>query len=134
MAMINYLTDAYETYSASGLSASTCTRSTFGALLPLATKPMFHKLGVHWACTLIAFLSLAVALIPFAFIRFGERIRQNSKFCQELKRLKEKESEKREQKAAAPSYPNNASAVFSNDSSVTIVQAETNDLEKHNHS
>lgn len=91
MAMLNYLTDAYETLSASAQSAASCTRSIFGAVLPLAAKPMFDRLGVHWACSLIAFLSLGVSVIPFAFIRYGDRIRNNSKFCQELKRIKEAE-------------------------------------------
>ncbi|KAJ5722703.1 hypothetical protein N7488_000738 [Penicillium malachiteum] len=92
MAMLNYLTDAYETLSASAQSAASCTRSILGAVLPLATKPMFNRLGIHWACSLIAFISLAVSIIPFAFIRYGDRIRANSKFCQELKRIKEIES------------------------------------------
>ncbi|KAJ5581514.1 Major facilitator superfamily domain general substrate transporter [Penicillium sp. DV-2018c] len=91
MAMLNYLTDAYETLSASAQSAASCTRSIFGAVLPLAAKPMFNRLGVSWACSLIAFLSLGVSVIPFAFIRYGDRIRANSKFCQELKRLRELE-------------------------------------------
>ncbi|KAJ5263922.1 hypothetical protein N7478_011527 [Penicillium angulare] len=91
MAMLNYLTDAYETLSASAQSAASCTRSIFGAVLPLAAKPMFNRLGIHWACTLIAFLSLLVSIIPFGFIRYGDRIRANSKFCQELKRIKEAE-------------------------------------------
>ncbi|KAJ5642922.1 uncharacterized protein N7484_005429 [Penicillium longicatenatum] len=91
MAMLNYLTDAYETLSASAQSAASCTRSILGAVLPLAAKPMFNRLGIHWACSLIAFLALGVSIIPFAFIRYGDRIRANSKFCQELKRLKELE-------------------------------------------
>lgn len=91
MAMLNYLTDAYETLSASAQSAASCTRSIFGAVLPLAAKPMFTRLGVAWACSLIAFISLGVSVIPFAFIRYGDRIRANSKFCQELKRIKEAE-------------------------------------------
>lgn len=88
MAMLNYLTDAYETLSASAQSAASCTRSILGAVLPLAAKPMFNRLGIHWACSLIAFLALGVSIIPFAFIRYGDRIRASSKFCQELKRIK----------------------------------------------
>ncbi|RJE23848.1 transporter [Aspergillus sclerotialis] len=132
MAMMNYLTDAYETYSASALSASTCTRSTFGTLLPLATKPMFHRLGVHWACTLIAFLSLGVALIPFAFIKFGERIRENSKFCQELKMMKE--GEEKESKVASPSGAGNSES-SSTTVTAAVFRAETKikDLEKQYH-
>lgn len=89
MAMANYMADAYETYSASAMSASACTRSILGAMLPLATKPMFDRLGINWAYTLVGFLSLGVTVIPFVFIRYGVRIRESSKFCQELKRLKE---------------------------------------------
>jgi hypothetical protein len=91
MTMLNYLTDAYETLSASAQSAASCTRSIFAAVLPLAAKPMFDRLGVHWACTLSGFLGVAVSIIPFAFIRYGDRIRANSKFCQELKRITEAE-------------------------------------------
>jgi len=56
MAMLNYLTDAYEDLRRirPGI-ASTC-RSVFGALLPLASKSMFDALGIHWACSLLAFL------------------------------------------------------------------------------
>lgn len=115
MAMTNYLTDAYETYSASALAASTCTRSILGAVLPLAAKPMFDRLGVHWACTLIALLSLGVSIIPFAFIRYGDRIRANSRFCRELKRLKEAESEVIGSSTTLP---------------VVQVQVDTNDAEK----
>ncbi|KAJ5994902.1 hypothetical protein N7481_001879 [Penicillium waksmanii] len=105
MAMLNYLTDAYETLSASAQSAASCTRSIFGAVLPLAAKPMFNRLGVNWACSLIAFLSLGVSIIPFAFIRYGDRIRNNSKFCQELKRIKEEEKLEleREERGEVPS-------------------------------
>lgn len=128
MAMMNYLTDAYETYSASALSASTCTRSTFGALLPLATKPMFHTLGVHWACTLIAFLSLGVAFIPFAFIKFGERIREKSRFCQELKMMKEGEDRERKASLGVDENPGSSSTIVT----ATVFQTETKakDLEK----
>ncbi|OGM46690.1 MFS multidrug transporter [Aspergillus bombycis] len=93
MAMANYMADAYETYSASAMSASACTRSIWGAMLPLATKPMFDRLGVNWAYTLVGFLSLGVTVIPFVFIRYGVRIRESSKFCQELKRLKEADTQ-----------------------------------------
>ena len=30
-----------------------------------------------------------MTVIPFAFIKYGDRIRANSKFCQELQRRKE---------------------------------------------
>ena len=90
MALLNYITDAYEIFAASGMAATSISRSIFGALLPLAAIPMYRTLGVHWASTLLAFLSLAMSIIPFAFIKYGDRIRANSRFCQELKARKER--------------------------------------------
>ncbi|KAI9814186.1 MAG: hypothetical protein M1827_003352 [Pycnora praestabilis] len=84
MALLNYLTDAYEIFAASALAAASCCRSLGGALLPFATKPMYDKLGVNWGSSVLGFISLAMSIIPFAFIRYGDRIRANSKFCQFL--------------------------------------------------
>ncbi|KAE8365333.1 major facilitator superfamily domain-containing protein [Aspergillus caelatus] len=85
MALINYLADAYGTYAASALGAASCTRSVSGALLPLATSPMFARLGTHWATSLLGFASLVMIIIPFAFIRFGDHLRRNSAFSQAAK-------------------------------------------------
>ncbi len=84
MALINYLTDAYQIFAASALAAASCSRSIFGALLPLATKTMYDRLGVNWASSVLGFLSLAMTVIPFAFIKYGHRIRAHSEFCQYL--------------------------------------------------
>ena len=71
------------------MSATSIFRSVFGAVLPLAAKPMYTSLGINWATSLLAFLSLAMSIIPFAFIRYGSKIRANSRFCQELEARKE---------------------------------------------
>lgn len=92
MALLNYLTDAYETYAASAQGMASTARSVFGAILPLAAHAMFKNLGIAWACSLLAFLSMGMCIIPFAFIKFGDRIRDNSKFCKELKELKEQDA------------------------------------------
>ena len=84
MALLNYLADAYQVFAASAMAASSCSRSAFGATLPLAATPMYEKLGIAWASSLLGFVALAGCIIPFAFIRYGERIRKRSKFCQEL--------------------------------------------------
>ena len=97
-AMLNYLTDAYKTFAASAQGiASTC-RAIGGALLPFAARPMFTRLGINWACSLLAFLSLGMALIPWLFIKYGDRIRANSRFCQQLKRMDEEEAEREEKR------------------------------------
>ena len=89
MAMLNYLTDAYETFAASALAAAAFSRSIFGVVLPFATTPMYRSLGVHWAGTLLGCICLVLGFLPFVFIRYGVRLRQKSKFCQELKAFKE---------------------------------------------
>ncbi|KAJ5676634.1 Major facilitator superfamily domain general substrate transporter [Penicillium maclennaniae] len=131
MAMLNYLTDAYETLSASAQSAASCTRSIFGAVIPLAAKPMFNRLGVNWACSLIAFLSLGVSIIPFAFIRYGDRIRANSKFCQELKRIKEEEREHFEREERLGNDSDNLQPIPSvNTGQATMTRVDTAQTEK----
>ena len=89
--MLNYLSDTYLTYAASAQGiASTC-RATAGVLLPLSAQRMYGTLGIHWACTLLGFLSLGMVIIPFAFIRYGSYIRANSKLGQEIRLLRERE-------------------------------------------
>ena len=94
MALINYVVDAYEVYAASAMGATSASRSIFGVVLPFAAKPMYSTLGVNWACTLLALLSALMCLIPFVFIKYGQRIRDNSEFCQELKKKKAEDEEK----------------------------------------
>lgn len=101
MALLNYITDAYEVYAASGMAATSFCRSIFGALLPLAATPMYRTLGISWASSLLGFLSLAMSAIPFAFIKYGDRIRANSRFCNELKERKEKIARAEEEEQAS---------------------------------
>ena len=78
-AMLNYLTDAYKEGSASAQAAASGTRAIMAVVLPFATTSMHDTLGVHWANSLIGFISLALTLIPFAFIRYGKLLRLKSK-------------------------------------------------------
>jgi len=113
MSLTNYIVDAYQVFAASALAASSCSRSLFGAILPFAAAPMFDKLGVAWACSLLGFVSLVLGLVPFAFLRYGDKIRANSKFCQQLavekRRIEEEDrargrrKEARERRAARAS-------------------------------
>lgn len=77
----NYLVDSYQHYAASALAAKTFVRSVWGAVVPLFTIQMYHRLGNQWATTLMAFISLACCLIPFLFFYYGARIRQFSKYA-----------------------------------------------------
>jgi multidrug resistance protein len=75
----NYLIDTFITYCASALAAKTVVRSGLGAAFPLFITQMYHRLGFQWASTLLAFISLAMVPIPFAFYRYGAAIRARSK-------------------------------------------------------
>ncbi|KAI5252521.1 MFS general substrate transporter [Aureobasidium subglaciale] len=97
MSLVNYLVDAYEVFAASAMAASACSRSLFGAVLPFAARPLYARLGINWACSLLGFLSLAMCAIPFAFIRFGDSIREKSNFCQYLKHCKMQEEQERDE-------------------------------------
>ncbi|OCL12877.1 MFS general substrate transporter [Glonium stellatum] len=96
MALLNYLVDAYEIFAASAMAASSTSRSIFGTVLPFAARPMYERLGVPWACSLLGFLSLAMCAIPFVFIKYGTNLRAKSKFCQYLAQRKREEAARRE--------------------------------------
>lgn len=100
MAMLNYLTDAYEIFAASANAASSTTRSLFAVVLPLATKPMFRQLNINGACSLLGGLSALMCFIPFVFIWKGPSIRARSKFCIALRERKE-EIQRKEEDAKA---------------------------------
>jgi MFS family permease len=89
MALLNYLADAYEIYSASANAAASTCRSLLATVLPLATAPMFARLGIAGACSLLGGLSAGMCVIPFVFIKYGARIRAGSAFCIYLKERRE---------------------------------------------
>ncbi|KAI8376060.1 major facilitator superfamily domain-containing protein [Radiomyces spectabilis] len=75
----NYIIDCFPRYVTSALAAKTVVRSGGGAAFPLFIVQMYHRLGNQWASTLLAFISLAIVPIPFAFYRWGPQIRARSK-------------------------------------------------------
>jgi hypothetical protein len=95
MALLNYLVDAYKVFAASAMAAASASRSFFGCVLPFSAKPMYDNLGVPWACSLLGFLSLLMAVIPFVFIWKGETMRAQSEFCQYLMQKEIEEEEKK---------------------------------------
>lgn len=83
MAVVNYLTDAYEKYAASALSAASFGRNTFGAFLPLASYSMFTNLGFGWAGSLLGFIGVALSFVPVVLVWQGPAIRNRSPFMRE---------------------------------------------------
>lgn len=85
MSIQAYTIDCFEVYAASGLAANTVTRSVMAALVPLAAPKMYEVLGLGWGNSLLAFLALAMAPLPFLLFFHGERIRSwNSQRLQRL--------------------------------------------------
>ncbi|KAK5660644.1 hypothetical protein OQA88_12007 [Cercophora sp. LCS_1] len=96
-ALLNYLTDAYEIFAASANAAASCSRSLLATVLPLATQPMFARLGIAGACSLLGGVATLMCVVPFVFLWQGQRIRANSKFCIALREQKEEMERKIEQ-------------------------------------
>jgi len=84
ISLLTYVTDAYGIYSASALASSVILRSIAGALFPLAADPLYAKLGVSWATSVLGFAALACIPIPFALLYFGHWVREKSPFCRRL--------------------------------------------------
>lgn len=78
MPVQTYFVDAFTVYAASALAAATIMRALFGTFIPLAGQPLYDKLGYGWGNSLLAFISLAFAPVPFFFLRYGERLRTRS--------------------------------------------------------
>lgn len=78
--LMAYVVDAFGMYSASAMTAVIVTRCLAGTFLPLATEPLVEKLGYGLAFTVLAGLSLTLAPIPVLVMRYGSRLRQNSKY------------------------------------------------------
>lgn len=74
-----YMTDSYKSYAASANAASSCSRSLLATILPVATAPMFSRLGISGACSLLDGLSALMSVIPFVFIWKGESLRSRSR-------------------------------------------------------
>ena len=59
-----FLVEAVPNYTASALAAHTIFSSIGGALVPIGTFPLYDKVGYGWGNSAIAFLNLALCIIP----------------------------------------------------------------------
>lgn len=75
-----YAMDAYSHYAASTMASNTITRSVCAGVFPLFASQMYNGMNPHWASSLLGFVSLALAPAPFAFYRYGPRLRQLNPF------------------------------------------------------
>ncbi|KAJ2925548.1 hypothetical protein H1R20_g11547, partial [Candolleomyces eurysporus] len=61
--------------------ANTFVRSIAGAVFPLFATQMYEALNPRWASTLLGLIALVMMPIPFVLIKFGPRLRRNSKYA-----------------------------------------------------
>jgi len=51
------------------------------AAFPLFGNQMYKRLGYQWASSLLGFLTLAMLPFPYLFLKYGKKIRGNSRFA-----------------------------------------------------
>ncbi|KAL4866585.1 hypothetical protein BDV12DRAFT_199062 [Aspergillus spectabilis] len=81
LGIVNYLIDSYTSFAASALAGMSILRYLFGAVFPLFTTYMYDGLGVHWASSLPAFISVLCMPLPFLFYRYGPAVRAHCKYA-----------------------------------------------------
>ena len=74
-----YLVNVYESENgASAVAANGILRYGFGAAFPLFTVQMYQTLGVHWAGSVFAFVSVLLLPVPWIFFWKGKVLRARS--------------------------------------------------------
>ncbi|KAL5116646.1 hypothetical protein ACEQ8H_005395 [Pleosporales sp. CAS-2024a] len=80
-----YLVDVYGPQNgASAMAANGISRYGMGAVFPLFAVQMYEALGIAWATSLLGFLALFMLPIPWAFFKWGPKIRAKSTYPQML--------------------------------------------------
>jgi MFS family permease len=108
--ILNYLLDSYTIYAASVLAAAAIFRSVIGAVFPLFTTQMYHNLGIHWASSIPAFMTLVCMPFPLIMHRYGMQVRMKCKYSFEAAEIMKKmQLQQAEANQAKEEEKNNAS-------------------------
>ncbi|KAH8427775.1 MFS transporter [Aspergillus melleus] len=79
LSSVSYLVDTYGVANgASAVAANGILRFLLGAVFPLFTLQMYQDLGVHWAGSIFAFVSVAMIPVPWIFFWKGRELRRRS--------------------------------------------------------
>ncbi|KAK4504514.1 hypothetical protein PRZ48_005430 [Zasmidium cellare] len=78
---LNYLVDSYGLYAASAVSANTFLRSLLASGLPMAAMPMFNRMGVGPAMSVLGAVAAVLLPAPVLFMRYGAWLRAKSRFA-----------------------------------------------------
>ncbi|UKZ83220.1 hypothetical protein TrVFT333_011025 [Trichoderma virens FT-333] len=76
-----FMLDAYgPLYGASASGSMMFSRYLLSAAFPLFALQMYEKLGAGWATSILGFVTLVMAPIPWFFRAYGEKLRARSKY------------------------------------------------------
>ncbi|KAF4978617.1 hypothetical protein FZEAL_5020 [Fusarium zealandicum] len=76
-----YIIDSYEIYSASALTFVSLTRYVVAGGMTVVGIPFYEKMGTHYTLTIMACLSVLLAVIPYVLYFYGPTIRAKSRFA-----------------------------------------------------
>ncbi|KAL2268390.1 hypothetical protein VTJ83DRAFT_3236 [Remersonia thermophila] len=97
----HYLAGAYGAeHAASALAGNAVARSVVGAALPLAGTAMYDALTPRWAGTLLGGMEVVLISVPWAFYKYGDRIRERSPVIREMREEAMKRERRRERAEA----------------------------------
>ncbi|KAL4913677.1 major facilitator superfamily domain-containing protein [Aspergillus aurantiobrunneus] len=77
----SFTSDCYGESSSSAIAGQGLLRNTLGAVSPLFASQFFHNVGSQYAGLILAIAATALAMIPFAFFKWGPKIRARSKLA-----------------------------------------------------
>ncbi|PWN51665.1 MFS general substrate transporter [Violaceomyces palustris] len=75
----DYTVASYSIFAASAIAAQSLVRELLSGAFTLVTEQMYHGLGYRWASSLLGFIGLPLAAIPFVLFWFGPTIRSRSR-------------------------------------------------------
>lgn len=81
----SFTSDCYGENSSSAIAGQGLMRNTLGAVSPLFASQFFHNVGSQYAGLILAIAGTVLALIPFAFFKWGPKIRARSKLAETQK-------------------------------------------------
>lgn len=118
-------------YAASAIAANTVLRSAAGAAAPLFTRQMFTALGIGGGGSLVGGVGALLAVIPFAFYKYGRKIRERSRFAPtEVKKKEARDQTDDAEKGAADVGDEAAGATSSDSQSVEGESERMGDSER----
>jgi MFS family permease len=79
--VILYLINEYGALAgASAAAANGLMRYVFSGVFPLFATQMYRAMGVGWATSVFGFVTVAMALLPWVFSKYGAQIRKHSAY------------------------------------------------------